>query len=141
MAVLDAVVVGVTLLFYHKFLVVSFQPELARLRGVRVNLHQTLLLVLTALTVVLLAQVVGLVLVIALLTLPAAMASQLTGRLWVMMLLAGVLCLLFTAGGIVLSYGPELPAGATVIELTGAGYLAVIGGKWLRSRWRRGRAG
>lgn len=137
MAVLDALVVGVTLLFYDKFLVVSFQPELARLRGVHVGFYQTLLLVLTALTVVLLTQVVGLVMVIALLSLPAATAALLSSRLWVVMLLAGLLCLLFTAGGIAVSYGPDLPAGATVIELTAAGYLAVVGGKWLRGRWRR----
>jgi len=141
MAVLDVVVAGVTLMFYDKFLVISFQPELARLRGVRVDNYCALLLVLTALTVVLLAQVVGLVMVIALLTLPAAMASQFTRRLWTMMLAAGVLCLLFTVGGIALSYGPELPAGATVIELTGAGYLAAVAGRWLWGRWRRARSG
>jgi len=133
MAVLDAVIVVLMLLFYDKFLVISFQPELARLRGIRVGAYHTLLLVLIALTVVLLTQVVGLVMVIALLTLPAATALQFARRLWIAMIAASALCFLFTAGGIVLSYGPELPAGATVIELAGAAYLlAVIGKRILR---------
>jgi zinc transport system permease protein len=65
-AILDAVVVALMFLFYDKFLVISFLPELARLRGVRVGVYHTLLLVQTSLTVVILTQVVGLVMVIAL---------------------------------------------------------------------------
>jgi zinc transport system permease protein len=134
MAVLDAVIVVLLLLFYNKFLVISYQPELARLRGIRVGLYHTLLLVLISLTVVLLTQVVGLVMVIALLTLPAATALHFAQRLWVAMLVATVLCFLFTVSGIALSYGPELPAGATVIEVAGAAYLMAIVGKWA---WRK----
>ena len=137
MAVLDAVVLGAVFLFYEKFLVVSFQPELARLRGVKVDFYHTLMLVLAALTVVLLTQVVGLVMVIALMALPAATASMLTGRLWKMMLVASLLCMVFTVGGVAVSYGPELPAGATVIELTGVGFFAVAVGKWIWKRMRR----
>jgi zinc transport system permease protein len=134
MIALDAVVVVLMLLFYDKFLVISFQPELARLRGIRVGVYHTLLLVLISLTVVLLTQVVGLVMVIALLTLPAATALQFAGRLWSAMLGASALCFLFTLSGIVLSYGPELPTGATVIQVAGATYLLALIGKRL---WRR----
>jgi hypothetical protein len=56
------------------------------------------------------------------------------------MLLAAALCLLFTVGGIALSYGPELPAGATVIQLAGAAYLLALFGKWAFRRFR-GNAG
>ncbi len=138
MAILDAVVIVMMLLFYDKFLVISFQPELARLRGIRVGAYHTLLLVSTSFTVVLLTQVVGLVMVIALLTLPAATALQFAGRLWSAMTLASALCLLFTVGGIAISYGPELPAGATVIQLAGAAYLLALFGKWMYRRIRVG---
>ncbi|MBN2524871.1 MAG: metal ABC transporter permease [Deltaproteobacteria bacterium] len=133
-AMLDAVVVALMFLFYDKFLVISFLPELARLRGVRVDVYHTALLVLTSLTVVILTQVVGLVMVIALLTLPAATAFQFAGRLWSAMIIAAGLCVLFTIGGIALSYGPELPVGATVIQLAGGVYLLVLFGKKV---WRR----
>jgi zinc transport system permease protein len=129
MALLDVVIVTLMLLFYDKFLVISFQPELARLRGIRVAAYHTLLLVLISLTVVLLTQVVGLIMVIALLTLPSATALQFAQRLWIAMVVACVLCFAFTVGGIALSYGPELPAGATVIQVAGATYLLAVIGK------------
>jgi zinc transport system permease protein len=137
MGALDLLVIVAVLLFYNKFLVLSFQPELARLRGIHVAAHHTLLHILIALTVVLLTQVVGLVMVIAMLTLPAATASQLVGRLSRVMALASALCLVFTLGGLAISYGPGLHAGATVIELAGATYLLVLGGVWLRRRLAR----
>ncbi|MBN1295381.1 metal ABC transporter permease [bacterium] len=137
MAVLDLFIIVITILFYNQFLAVSFQPELARLRGVSVQIYHTLILLITALTVVLLTQVVGLILVIALLTLPAAMASRLVHKLWLMMLVAAALSLVFTIGGIALSYGPELPAGATIIELTGSAFVLLIGGQGLYHRWFR----
>jgi zinc transport system permease protein len=52
------------------------------------------------------------------------------------MILAAALCLLFTVGGIAISYGPELPAGATVIQLAGAAYLLALLGKWAFRRFR-----
>ncbi len=123
MAGLDAIIVIVVVLFYDRLLAISFHEETARLRGIRVGLFSTVLLVLTALTVVLLVQIVGIVMVIALLTLPAAAATQWAKRLWQVMVL-GILASLFcTIGGLALSYGPELPAGATVVELAGATYL------------------
>ncbi|MBN1257440.1 MAG: metal ABC transporter permease [Planctomycetes bacterium] len=131
---LDLVIVIATLLFYNKFLVISFNEELARLRGIKVGFYNLLLLELIALTVVLLVQVVGLVMVIALLALPAATAAQVTKNLWKMMLLAIILSVLFTIGGLAISYEPELPAGATVIELAGLVYLVIILAKWLWSR-------
>lgn len=134
MAVLDAVIITLMILFYDKFLVISFHPELARLRGIRVGAYHTLLHVLIALTVVLLTQVVGLIMVIALLTLPAATVLHFAKRLSIAMLLATTLCFLFTVTGIALSYGPELPAGATVIQVAGAIYLLAVAGRWI---WRK----
>ena len=94
-----------------------------------------MLLCLTALTVVLLVTVVGIVMVIALLTLPAATAGQFTKRLWQMMVLASAFTIFFTTGGLALSYGPDLPAGATTIVLAGAVYLVVtLGSRLLKLR-------
>ncbi len=125
-AILDIVILLLTFLFYNKFLITSFQPETARIRGINTGVYHTLLNLMTSLTVVILTQVVGLVMVIALLTLPAATASKLSTRLWKMMLLSFVFCLLITWSGIIISYEPELPTGATVIELAGIFYLLVI---------------
>ncbi len=123
MALLDAGLIAVVALFYKQRQAVTFDEEFARLRGVRVTLFYLLLLCMVALTVVLLIQVVGLILVIALLTLPAAMAGQYVGSLGRMMVVAVLLGALFTVGGLALSYGPDLPAGATIVLLAGAAYL------------------
>jgi zinc transport system permease protein len=125
---LDVLVVAVGAAFYNQFLALCFDEEFARLRGINVEVQYLLLLCLTALTVVLLVSVVGIVMVIALLTLPAAIAGELTRRLWHMMVLSAALTVLFTVSGLVLSYGPNLPAGATTIVIAGIVYLFVVGG-------------
>ena len=123
MAGLDGVIVLVVALFYKQFLAVCFDAEYARLRGVPVTFFYLLLLCMVALTVVLLIQVVGLILVIALLTLPAAIAGQYVDSLGRMMVLATLLGMAFTSAGLALSYQPDLPAGATIILLAGATYM------------------
>ena len=126
MAALDALVVVLGLVFYNQFLAVCFDEEFARVRGMRVEFYYLLLLGLTALTVVLLVTVVGIILVIALLTLPVAVAGHFARRLWQMMALATVFSILFTTAGLAISYKPDLPAGATIIVLAGAAYLLVV---------------
>jgi len=127
-AALDVVVVGLGLLFYNKFLAVCFDEEFARLRGISVEFYYLLLLCLTALTVVVLVTVVGLVMVIALLTLPVAIANYFAARLWQVMIVSSLISIALTAGGLALSYGPELPPGATTIVLAGGLYLLVVTG-------------
>lgn len=133
---LDVIVVALGLIFYNQFLAVCFDEEFARLRGASVHFYYLLLLALTALTVVLLATVVGIVMVIAMLTLPAAVAGYFARRLWQMMLLAVCLSMIFTVGGLAASYEPELPAGATIVAFSGAVYLVFAGGRALLS-WRK----
>jgi len=133
-ALLDAVVVLVGILFYKPLLAVCFDSEFARLRGLRVEAYYLLLLGLTALTVVLLVTVVGLVMVIALLTLPAATAGHFSRVLWKMMAWATLLSLAFTTLGLAVSYKPDLPAGATVIVIAGAAYLVTSLGNVLAGR-------
>jgi zinc transport system permease protein len=126
---LDVLVLVTAIVFYNQFLAVSFDDEFALLRGLRVEAYYLLLLCLTALTVVVLVTVVGIVMVIALLTLPAAIAGFFSRSLRHMMALAALLCVLFTTSGLVLSYGPNYPAGATTIVVAGAVYLVVLIGK------------
>ncbi len=128
---LDVVVVGLGLLLYNPFLAVCFDQEFARLRGLNVEFYYLLLLGLTALTVVVLVTVVGLVMVIALLTLPVAVAGHFVNRLWHVMLLSCLFSAALTAGGLMVSYGPDLPPGAVTIVLAGGLYLLVICGRRL----------
>ncbi len=126
MLVLDLIILAGVFLFYNRILAVCFHEEAALARGIPVGIYNLLILVVTALTTVLLARIVGIVLVIALLSIPAATVSRFTKRLPSMMIAATILSLIVSLGGIVLSYGTGLPAGATIIELAGVCYLFAI---------------
>jgi len=140
MALLDLLVLVAVLLFFRPFMAVSFDEEFARLRGVPVTFFYLLLLCLVAVTVVLLIQVVGLILVIALLTLPAAIAAQYVHTLGRMMLLATLLGMVFTVAGLAVSYAPDLPSGATIILLAGGSYIVSLLFSSSLSAWRGRRA-
>ena len=79
---LDLLILLLGLAGYQRMLALCFDPEFARLRGLPVDGLSLLLFCLTALTIVLMVRVVGIVLVIALFTLPAAAASQFGRSLW-----------------------------------------------------------
>jgi zinc transport system permease protein len=128
---LDALVIVLGVVFYNKFLAVCFDQEFAQLRGVRVNAYYMMLLCLTALTIVILLRVVGIVLVIALLTLPAAVAGHFSRQLWQMMVLAILVCMAFTVVGLAVSFQTGLPCGPVIIMLAAATYLAVAVGQRL----------
>jgi zinc transport system permease protein len=132
LAALDAAVIAVALLFYKQFLAVCFDEEYARLRGLNVEFYYLLLLCLTALTVVLLVSVVGIILVIALFTLPVAVAGHFTRIFWRIMVLAALLSMLFTTSGLALGYSLDLQPGATTVLVAGATYLVVLVASQLR---------
>lgn len=124
--VLDLLVVMIAVLFYNQFLAVAFDENFARVRGLNTGFYQALLIMLTALTVVLLTTLVGIVMVIALLTIPAAVGGLVTRRLKWMMVAATGFCMLFTVGGIVSSYVLDLPSGAMIILAASLVYVTVL---------------
>jgi zinc transport system permease protein len=136
LAGLDAVIILSVFLFYKRFLAVCFDEEYSQLQGIGVVSTYLLLLCLIALTVVILIQVVGIILVIALLTLPAATARHYARSLGQMMILASLLGALFTTSGLIASYGPDLPAGATIVVIAGTAYLLATVLKGLAGRAR-----
>jgi len=127
MVALVAVILVVVALFFRDLFAVTFDEEYAQVMNLPVERISLLLLALVALTVVMLIQVVGIILVIALLTIPAAIAREFASRLWRMMALAVALGAIFTVSGIVLSYILNVPSGATIILVSAAVYGVVMG--------------
>lgn len=125
MALLNALVLLVVFAFHAELQALCFDEAFARMRGLSTGRLSLMLHTITALTIVLLVSIVGIVLVIALLTLPAAVAGRLTSTLNRMMAVAVVLSITFTTAGIGISYTSDLPAGATIIVLAGCVYLLV----------------
>lgn len=126
MALLDLFILSIVWIYYPQFVAVCFDQEFARIRGVKVELYYMLLLILTALTVVMLISVVGIVLVIALLTIPVAIAGTITTVFRNMIVLSVIFCTAFTTGGIAISYTPDLPSGAVTILLASTVWLLAM---------------
>ena len=129
-AALDVVILVPTVLFFNQLLAMSFDSTFAELRGVRVRLLYLLLLVGTALTIVLMVYVVGIILLIALLSLPAAVAGCFARRLRTMMMLAVLFCWLFVGSGLVASYAWKMPSGPVIVLFAISVYLLSATVKW-----------
>jgi len=119
MVILDVVIAAVVLFFYKDFLAMSYDEEFAALRGIPVKVLYFVLLGLVACTVVLTIRVVGLILVIALLTIPTYIAEKLSTSLAGMMWKAFVLSALFTLAGLWFSYASNISSGASIILVSG----------------------
>ncbi len=120
--ILDLVIILVVFLLKEEFLVLSFDEEFGKVMGLPTERLYFLLLCLVALTVVALIRVVGVILVIALLTIPAAMARRFTYSLKRMMLLSVSLGVSFIIVGLWLSYVFDLASGATIILVSGVAF-------------------
>jgi zinc transport system permease protein len=123
LAILDLIIIIQVGLFYKQLLATAFDEEFAKLRGISTNCYFLLLLCLVALTVVILMQLVGLILMLALLTMPAAIASQYVKSIAQMIIVAIILGAIFSAMGLLVSYQVNLPTGAVIILLTGLIFL------------------
>jgi len=134
MLCLDIAIVVIVAAFYKEFLALSFDEEYSTVVGIPVEALYLLMLCMIALTVVILLRVVGMILIIALLTIPAALARQFTHDLRKTMVLAIVFGVLITFGGLWLSYVLDLASGATIVLLGGAALLGSLGFRKTRSR-------
>jgi zinc transport system permease protein len=123
MGAIGAVVIMVVAWYYNDFLAMSYDDEFARLRNVPVTFLYCLLLGMIAVTVVMIIRVVGLILVIALLTIPPFIAEKFTGSLRTMMVVSSGLSCLFTLTGLWLSYLLNLTSGATIILVAAGGFV------------------
>ncbi|MCL4837778.1 MAG: metal ABC transporter permease [Thermoanaerobaculia bacterium] len=121
----DLVVLAHVLLFGRRIVAVAFDEECARLQGIPVRAYSLLLLLLTALTVVVLLRLVGIVLVIALLTLPPLVALRLFRGLGAVVAGAVAVAVVQSVGGLLLAFLLDLPAGP-VIVLLGALLLGLV---------------
>jgi zinc transport system permease protein len=135
MAALDIVVIATVALLFKEFVGMSYDEEFTGISGVPVKALYYILLVLISLSVVLLIRVVGLILVIALFTIPASIAEMFTRKLRRIMVIASLLGVFFTVCGLMLSYYLNLTSGATIILVATLTYvIAFMYGKMKRNK-------
>jgi zinc transport system permease protein len=126
MAGLDAAILVIVVLLYKELVALSYDEEFALISGVPVKALYYLVLILIALCVVVLIRVVGLILVIALFTIPASIAELFTRKLSRIMIISCLLGMVFTITGLFLSYYFNLTSGATIILVAGICYFLAV---------------
>ena len=131
---LDMVILLITFVFYKEFIAMSYDEEFSFVVGIPVRSLYFALLCMTALSVVMVIRVVGLILVIALMTIPPYIAEKYTRSLGKMMVLSSLLGILFTFVGLWLSYTYDFTSGATIILVAGAGFFLSQMGGLIRGR-------
>jgi zinc transport system permease protein len=122
MIILDVVLIAIINFFFKPLIAICFDEEFSRLRGLQTTLYYYLLIILISLTCVLLIQIVGLILVIALLTLPAAISNHFTQTFSKLIIISMIIGSLFSLLGIAISFEYNLPSGPIIILLLTTGY-------------------
>ena len=115
MIALLAIIITIVSLWYRDILAVSYDIEYSKLRGININLFYTLMLVLSALTIVISIKVIVLILVIAMMTIPVYIAEYLSKSLWGMMMISAIVATIFTIIGLYISYTYNITSGAAII--------------------------
>jgi len=126
MLLMDIIILIIVLLFHNRLLYLCFNEEGLRLRGVKADWYLLILHLLIALTIVQLAQVVGIVLCLATLILPAAAATTFLKRMPAIMFFSALICFFCSSIGLYGGYMWNLPTGAFIIEIIGGFYLLTI---------------
>ena len=126
MLIINLIFVSLVTLFYKELQATAFDETFARARNLPVDWLYLVLITMIGLAVVMLMRVVGLIMIIALLTVPAAIGSMFLNHMGKIMWLATGLSLVFTTGGLLLSFFFNLTSGATIILLSGIGYLIAM---------------
>jgi manganese/iron transport system permease protein len=134
MLAFGGLIILIVLAFYKEFMVLSFDPVLARTLRLPDKLLDYLLIVLIAVAIVVSLQAVGVALVVAMLVTPAATASLITRRLPVLMATAAVIAAFSGIIGLYFSYYFDVASGAAIVLTCTAFFVVVWGAQTLRKQ-------
>lgn len=124
LGILDLIVIFLVWRFYPQLEASSFDDEFSQVKGISTKFVFLILLGITAVAIVLLQTFVGIVMVIAMLTLPAGTAGFSARNMISMMIVASVYASIFSLGGLVAGWSFDLPVGAMTVVLSGAVFLS-----------------
>ena len=130
----SAAVLVLYVLFYHRLFAITFDESFSRATGMRVELYNTVLSVLTALTIVLGMRLMGAMLISSLVIFPALTAMRLLRSFRGVVICAGVLSVVCFCAGLTGSYLLSTPVGATVVLADLAAFLLACGAAALKKR-------
>ncbi len=124
--IFSVVVIGIVVMFYKEFLIISFDPVLAQTLRMPTEFFRFLLLILMAVTIVVSLQIVGIALMLALLVTPAATASLMTHRLHLMMALSAIIGAASSIIGFYVSYHLDIATGPSIVLVATALFVFVF---------------
>ena len=129
--VLSLAVIALYLLLYPRLFAVTFDENFARATGTRAELYNTLLAVLTAVTVVLGMRMMGALLISSLIIFPALGAMKLCRSFRGVILCAALIAVVCFLFGMMASYVFETPSGASIVvaDLLAFGFCSAVGKK------------
>ena len=133
-AVLSLAVLALFVLFYHKLFAVTFDESFSRATGLRVDWYNTLLAILTALTIVLGMRMMGAMLISSLVIFPALTAMRLFKSFRGVVVCAAVTSVCCFCAGLMASWTLSTPVGASVVAANLALFLLSCAAGWLRRR-------
>ena len=122
---LSGVVLSLFVFCYNKIFAVTFDENFARATGVRVDFYHGLIAILTAVTIVLGMRMMGAMLISSLIIFPALTAMEIFKSFRSVVVCSGILSVLCFCGGMIVSYGLSVPAGASVVLVNLAVFAAV----------------
>ena len=126
MFIMDVLLLFIISALFHYWRAYLFDDEFSRTIGIPVKIYEYTLFILIACAIVVLIKIVGIILVIALLTVPAAIAKMFSESLKKMMLLSVWFGIVFCITGFSVSYLYDIPSGATIILVSGIFYFISI---------------
>lgn len=134
MIILSFIIVFSIMSIFNYWRAYLLDEEFMKVLGVNTLVLENFLFILISLSIVLLIKVVGIILVIALFTIPPAIAKLFTYNLKNMMMLSSAMGAVASISGLVISYQYNIPSGATIILISIIGYfVAIIGKKFFKS--------
>ncbi|MFP4478626.1 MAG: metal ABC transporter permease [Candidatus Izemoplasmatales bacterium] len=130
MTILAVIILGIVFVFYQDWKAHLFDQQFTKIMRKKTSVLENILLILLALTVVVLIRVVGIILVIALLSVPASASSYLTGKLHLRMVYSMIFSFVFIFSGLLVSYYTDISTGAVIVFAAVILYLLT----WLYSK-------
>jgi zinc transport system permease protein len=115
MMIIDALLLISIIFLYHRFLAMSYDMDFLKVRGINSGILYTYFLILTSLTIVMSVKAIGIILILALFTIPPLIAEKFTKKFYNMMILSGILSLIFMISGILISFYYDVSPTPTIV--------------------------
>lgn len=133
MAIFDIIIIAFVRLYYYEILSLFYDSEFCTLRGMNARVWTSIIFVLIAMGVVISMSVAGLILVLAILSIPAYIANLFSHSLKMMMIISWLLSLIFMWAGFFIAYWCNISIGACIVVLLALGmFAAIITNKFMR---------